>query len=106
MNCWSGIRCPLLLTDKLFSGDVLKRLLSGVVAGRPASLLGGVRADCPAPTDPLSCPDWARVPRRLMRLREPEPRSAFWIAGMRRVPAPGSSAAWLESRSAVASIAP
>src|SRR5437016_2315780 len=106
MNCWRGIRCPLLLTDRLLIGVVLKKLLSWAVVCWPARLICRAMADWIAPTDPLNWPDWNSELRRLVRLLEPEPRSASWIAGMRRVPALGRSAAWLESRRAVASIAP
>src|SRR5579883_3347045 len=106
-NCARGIRCPLLLTERRFRGVVVKKLLSWAEACRPARLIWRAMADWTAPTDPLrSRPDWASELRLLVRLLDPEPRSAFWIAGMRRLLALGRSAAWLESRSAVASIAP
>src|SRR5262249_12552091 len=95
MNCWRGIRCPLLLTDSMFRGVVLRKLLSWVRPCRPTALTCRASADWTAPVDPLrSWPDWARELRRLMKLLRPEPSSAFWIAGMRRLLALGRSPAW------------
>src|SRR5262249_40028769 len=98
MNCSSGIRCPVLLTDRRVTGVVLKKVLIRETACWFVVLSSRVRALADAPVVPLSWPDWTRVLRRLVRLRGPEPRRAFWIAGTRRMPACGRRAAWVESR--------
>src|SRR5579875_2084532 len=106
MNCSSGIRCPEALTDSRATGVALKKVLIREMACRLVVWSSRVRALAEAPVVPLSWPDWARLLRRLTRLRGPEPKRAFWIAGTSRAAACGRRAAWVESRKAVASRAP